>query len=389
MYKRRKKVSLLFNANKTFDRGIMRGIGEYIKKTQCPWDVFIEEDFRYSIKSIEDIKADGVIADFDDPLLSSHIFDDTINVVGVGGSYSNAENYPNIHYVASDNYQLVYDAYTHLKNKGIDDFAFYGVECNEKKLWAKEREHSFRKIVTSEGHDANIYIGNDFTADNWLYSLNRLADWIQILPKPIGIIAVTDSRARHILQVCEHLNLLVPDQVLIIGIDNEEMAQYLSSISLSTVEQGTFRIGYEAAKTLDMLMSGSKLKMSRTLISPYCVHSRQSTDYKSVKDPYVMQSVNFIRLNACKGIKVDQVVNKIGISRSNLESRFKCELGYSVHHLIHQTKLSKACDFVCESDLSFYEISELCGYPSIQYMYTLFKKELNMTPKEYRNHHKL
>ncbi|WP_275426459.1 helix-turn-helix transcriptional regulator [Vibrio variabilis] len=126
------------------------------------------------------------------------------------------------------------------------------------------------------------------------------------------------------------------------------------------------------------------LKHARVMVPPTQVFERQSTDYQALKDPFVIQAMHFIRHNACKGIKVDQVLSYVGISRSNMEARFKAERGHSIHQEIHNSKIKRACNLLGNTELPIIEIAELCGYPSLQYMYTVFKKNLDQTPKEYR-----
>ncbi len=121
------------------------------------------------------------------------------------------------------------------------------------------------------------------------------------------------------------------------------------------------------------------------MVPPIKVVERRSTDYRSLRDPAVIQAMHFIRYHACKGIKVEQVLDAIGISRSNLEKRFKDETGNTIHGLIHQEKLNRASEFLAASTLAINEISQMCGYPSLQYFYSVFKKEHGITPKEYRD----
>ncbi|MEI8634999.1 substrate-binding domain-containing protein [Vibrio sp. PP-XX7] len=201
---------------------------------------------------------------------------------------------------------------------------------------------------------------------------------------------MTDSRARHLLQVCEHLGMMVPDHVSVIGIDNEELARCLTRVSLSSVGQGCRNMGYRAAKLLHQQLRAIEAspdhvrQPSWELVPPTQVYERQSTDFQALKDPYVIQAMHFIRHNACKGIKVEQVLDYVGLSRSNMENRFRNERGYSLHQEIHSYKLKRACDLLKTTSLPTVEIAELCGYPSLQYLYTVFKKELAKTPKEYR-----
>lgn len=105
------------------------------------------------------------------------------------------------------------------------------------------------------------------------------------------------------------------------------------------------------------------------------VVERRSTDYRSLNDPSVIQAMHYIRNNACKGIKVEQVLDAVGISRSNLEKRFKEEVGETIHTVIHSEKLEKARSLLVSTSLSINEISQMCGYPSLQYFYSVFKKE--------------
>ncbi|NYZ51094.1 DNA-binding transcriptional regulator XylR, partial [Escherichia coli] len=107
----------------------------------------------------------------------------------------------------------------HLKEKGVNRFAFYGLPESSGKRWATEREYAFRQLVAEEKYRGVVYQGLETAPENWQHAQNRLADWLQTLPPQTGIIAVTDARARHILQVCEHLHIPVPEKLCVIGID--------------------------------------------------------------------------------------------------------------------------------------------------------------------------
>ncbi|CDL35696.1 Xylose activator XylR (AraC family) [Enterobacter hormaechei] len=307
-----------------------------------------------------------------------------VPIVGVGGSYHTPEHYPPVHYIATDNHALVETAFLHLKEKGVHRFAFYGLPATSGKRWAMEREYAFCQLVAQEKYRGVVYQGLETAPENWQHAQNRLADWLQTLPPQTGIIAVTDARARHVLQVCEHLHIPVPEKLCVIGIDNEELTRYLSRVALSSVAQGTRQMGYQAAKLLHRLLDNESLPLQRLLVPPVRVVERRSTDYRSLNDPAVIQAMHYIRNHACKGIKVDQVLDSVGISRSNLEKRFKEEVGETIHAVIHAEKLEKARSLLISTSLSINEISQMCGYPSLQYFYSVFRKEYDTTPKEYR-----
>lgn len=378
------KVALLFNANKVYDRGVMQGIGQFIQASQCSWDIFVEDDFVYHKNTIESLSIDGIIADFDDPETVELLKGIDVPIVGVGGSYQNPDFYPKVPYVATDNYALVEAAFLHLKQKGINQFAFYGYPAETEKHWAIERQNAFIQLMEKYEHQPICYMGEQAHSDNWFELQEKLGDWLQKLPLHTGIIAVTDARARHLLQTCEHLKIAVPDQLCVIGIDNEELIQYLSRVSLSSVTQGTTQIGYHAAKLLYRKLNDLPVSFKPILIPPLKVEERRSTDYRSLQDPLVIQAMHYIRHRACQGIKVEQVLDHLKISRSNLEQRFKEEMNKTIHQVIHEEKLARAKYMLKFTDISTQEIANVCGYPSLQYFYAVFKKEFGKTPKEFR-----
>ncbi|WP_438865498.1 XylR family transcriptional regulator [Neptunicella sp.] len=388
MFEKKHSITLLFNASKVYDRNVIEGIGNYLQISKADWDLYLEEDFMARLEHLDDWGGDGIIADFDNPEIQAALLKTKVPVVGVGGSYSDPKDYPDVPYVATDNHALINEAYQHLRQKGIEQFAFYGAPIDESQRWAQERESAMVNITEAEGYECHVYRGHSVRPETWQYSIRRLADWLQSLPTPIGIVAVTDARARHLLQVCDHIGMLIPEKISVIGIDDDDIARFLSRVSLSSVTQGCFEMGFQAAKQLHKILNGRKGAQKPILIPPAGVAERQSTDFKAIKDPHVMQAMHFIRQNACRGIKVDQVLDYVGISRSNLEHRFKEERGHSIHNEIHNEKLKKACNLLKQTDQTTASIANICGYPSLQYMYAVFKKHFDKTPREYRDESK-
>lgn len=378
------KIALLFNANKVYDRQVVEGIGQYIQASQCMWDIFVEDEFIYHTNTINQLSIDGIIADFDDPKTVELLQHTLIPTIAVGSSYKQVDFYPHFPYVATDNAALVEMALSHLQEKGLSQFAFYGLQVNTHKHWSIERRDAFVELMEKNHYPIYLYEGVQVHAQNWLEEQQKLIVWLKSLPSHTGIIAVTDARARHLLQACEYSKIAVPEELCVIGIDNEELIQYLSRVSLSSVEQGAKEIGYQAAKLLHKLLNGQKAPSTPILIPPITVHTRNSTDYRSLSDPLVIQAMHYIRHRACHGIKVEQVLDHLEISRSNLEQRFKNEMDRTIHQVIHEEKIARAKNLLEQTDISIQEIADICGYPSVQYFYSVFKKEFEMTPKEFR-----
>ncbi|WP_448100207.1 XylR family transcriptional regulator [Luteibacter jiangsuensis] len=383
------RIALLFNANKVYDRQVIAGIGHYLNSTRVEWDLFMEEDFRSRMRDIHQFKGDGVIADFDDPEAPEALRDLPIPVVAVGGSYHDPSAYPaGVPYIATDNARLVRLAYDHLIEQGLGRFAFYGLPPHPGSRWAQEREQAFRAIVEAEAVEATVYEGSPTSAGGWGEAVEELVAWLTALPKPIGIIATTDARARQVLQACVIGDIPVPEQVAIVGIDNDPMAQLLTRIPLTSVIQGAEEMGRTAAHLLHQMLRGVDCSGTRVLVPPVGINVQVSSRYHPVRSPHVMRASHYIRQYGCLGIKTEQVADYVGVSRTVLEEHFKRELKQTVHQVILKHKLDAACDLIANSDTPLADIALRCGFTSLQYMYAVFRREYDCTPRQYLDLHR-
>ncbi len=384
MFSTRYSITLLFNANNGFNRDVIVGIGDYLRSSKVDWDVYLEENPTNSIDRIKHCHCDGIIADCNEGEIKKAVENLKFPVVGVGGSFGEKSNYPDIPYVATDNIEIVRIAYEHLKSKGLQSFAFYGFPLDESCLWAVERERALLNFCKKDGYDCAIYRGYSMRADTWQHSLDSLGAWLLNLPNPVGVICANDVRARQLLQECVHVQKAVPENIAIIGIDDDEALQNLNRVSCSSVAHNCSDIGFNAAKLLHRRIENPALRRKVVTIAPRAVIPRQSTDFKALCDPHVIQAMHYIRQNACRGAKVGQVLDFVGVSRTNLEHRFKLECGHSIHTELHRQKLNRACELLTKSNMSSQKISIAAGYPSLQYMYAVFRKHFGGTPKDYR-----
>ncbi|WP_027793447.1 XylR family transcriptional regulator [Paraburkholderia acidipaludis] len=380
------RIALLFNANKVYDREIIAGIGQYLSSTRVAWDLFLEEDFRCRLVGIERFDGDGIIADFDDPAVADALAGCRLPVVAVGSSFEDAAQYPpDVPYIATDNAKLVSLAWTHLIGAGLPHLAMYSLPEAEENRWAQQRELAFQKLAHDEGLDAPVYRGLATSAPSWNQAIEQLSVWLHSLPKPVGIIAVTDARARHLLQACLIHGIAVPEQVAILGIDNDPLTRTLTRIPLSSVIQGTGEMGKTAAHLLHQMLRGARFPGRRILVPPVGINVLESTKHEPLSSPHVMRARHFIRQYACQGIKTEQVADYVGISRSSLEEYFRRERQCTVHQEILRHKLDAAKAMLASRDASSAEVAIRCGFTSLQYMYAVFKRELGCTPREYQD----
>ena len=380
------RIALLFNANKIFDREVIAGIAAYLTSTRASWDLFLEEDFRLRLPGIEHWQGDGIIADFDDPAVAAALSRSRIPVVAVGGSYENESGYPfGVPYVATDNFKLIKLAYDHLIEAGLRRFACFSQPEAMENRWAQERENAFRTLMRRDHMDVEIYRGHSTSAPSWDEAVEQQIKWLHSLPKPVGIICVTDARARQLMQACITAGIEVPEQVALIGIDNDPLARMLTRIPLSSVIQGAQEMGRAAAHLLDQMLNGARLADTRIMVPPAGINVLASTRHEAPKHPHVMRARHFIRQYACQGIKTEQVADYVGVSRSSLESYFRQELGCSVHDEILRFKLDAATGMLARGDASIADVALSCGFTSIQYMHAVFKRELGCTPRAWQD----
>ena len=377
-------IALLFNGNKVYDREIISGIGAYLSSTRVLWDLFLEEDYRCRLQDIENWPGDGIIADFDDPDVEEALAKSGKPVVAVGSSYENSADYPDWNpYVGTDNAKLIKLAYDHLIEVGLPRLALYSMPVSQKNRWAQEREKAFQRLAAKDKLPVEICRGRSTSASGWNDSIVELIDWLKAQPKPLGIIAVNDPRARHVLQACLLAGIAVPEEVAIVGIDNDPLTRELTRIPITSVMQGTHEIGRSAAHLLHQMLHNVNLPPTRILIPPAGISVRASSQHQHLANRYVMRARHFIRQYAAQGIKTEQVADYVGISRSSIESHFRKELDCTVHEEILRFRLETAKSMLEKGELSTAEIAVKSGFTSQQYMHAVFRRELGCTPGGY------
>jgi LacI family transcriptional regulator len=277
-----RRIALLFDANTAFKRDIVAGIAAYFGSTGTVWDLFVEEDFRLRLSGIEQWRGDGIIADFDDPAVAAALSHTRVPVVAVGGSYACDDDYPpGIPYVATDNFKLIELAHEHLVGAGLRRFAMFSLREGMENRWAQERENAFLGLMQRDRMEGGILRGCSTMAHSRDEALQSQIAWLQSLPAPVGIIAVTDAQARHLLHACMFAGIAVPEQVALIGIDNDPLEGALAPLPLSSVSHGARKMGYTAAHMLNRMMLGANLADTRILVPPAGINVLASSQHQA------------------------------------------------------------------------------------------------------------
>ncbi|MGY5449786.1 AraC family transcriptional regulator [Agarivorans sp. MS3-6] len=366
---------------------VMRGISDYVKHHDINWSIVLSQELKY--KKTDDIELwfDGIIADYSQPHIHKLLEPLNIPVVGILSGTDQIKEDHKHPVVCLNNEMMISLAHDFLVAKGLDNIGFYSLHDDDSNPWQKTRTETYFKLQSKRKKNPILYQGYQASFSSWIKEYHSLSHWVHGLSKPCGIIVTSDARARTLISVCEEQKIIVPDEISIVSIGDIRPTDYFSLTTLSVVDPNYYSLGQLVTEKLAKYIDNQPIEKV-TFSNPELIVEGTSTDFRSVVEPTVIRALHFIRNNFAKGIKVQDVVEYEGCSRTQLESKFKESLGHSIHTEIFQSKLDSAVDMLLEEDsLSIDEIATLAGYPSTHYFYTLFKKEFKLTPTEYKNRH--
>ena len=380
-----RRVALIYDATSAYDLQVIRGITAYVQEERR-WSIYIEESALKDqrLPNLSSWGGDGIIADLDHPVVAHTLLKSKLPAVGFGSGYGWYDPESRIPYFFTNNREIARLAADHLLDRGLRHFAYCGYPRTSINGWSAEREREFAERLKERGFSCHIYRGTHRSSRRWTELQKDLADWLHTLPKPIGLMAANDNRARQVLEATRLSGLQVPEDVAVIGVDNDELLCGLSSPLLTSVEQGGQRMGYKAAALLDQIMSGKTPEHKRYLIDPIGIVTRLSTDVLPVNDIQIANAMSFIREHACDGINVPNVVAAVRASRSGLDSRFKTAFGHTIHSSIRKVQLERAKSLFSETTLSPKEVAAITGFRSVQHFNSLFRNAFGLPPAEYR-----
>ncbi len=277
-------------------------------------------------------------------------------------------------------------AVEHLVERGFRRLAF----CGDSRFnWSKWRCEHFQSLAEASGCETWVYDGPVLEDGevSWDREFQRLSAWTARLPRPIGVMAAYDIRGQQFLDVCRDQGIAVPEEMAVIGVDNDHLICELCQPPLSSIIPNTHETGYRAAALLDQLMHGQPIQESTHRIKPLGICTRRSSDILAIEDRDVATALRFIREYACEGIQVSDLLREISLSRRVLESRFVKLLGRTPHQEILRVKLERVKRLLGETDLPLKAIARRAGFSSEDYLSVAFKRAEGVPPGEYRIRH--
>jgi LacI family transcriptional regulator len=370
-------VALLVETSRSYGRGVLQGVRRYLSE-RGPWSVYLETRALESQAPpwLRGWKGQGILTRTGSAAVARLVRASRAPAVEL-----RTRRYdPRLPWVGVDNRALGRMVADHLIDRGFRSFGLLALDSED---FFRERCDNFRGTLRERGLPCSVRDGAPRA--RWETQQKELARWLRGLPKPAGVMACTDQLGFWLLDACVRAGLSVPEEVAVVGVENDEALCAMARPPLSSVALNTERIGYEAAQLLDRMMRGGRVRRTAIQIEPIGVVTRQSSDVIAVGDPRLAAALRRIREGACDGIGVVDVLRAAPLSRSTLERGFRRLLGRSPHDELLRVRLDHARRLLAETDLKLAAVASRSGFPHVQHFCTAFKSAFGKTPGRYRS----
>ncbi len=378
------RIALLIETSTTWGRHLVRGATKYAHE-HGPWHCFLEPRGRgEKIRLPKGWSCDGIIARVNHPGLAEDI--ERLGVPAVNVSWYEYGP-PVMARCTIDERAVGQIAANYLADRGFKNLAFY--PAFDRPGYVDKLGPAFAQAAKKRNglffrYDSSPY---DPARMNWETHLSDLAGWLSRLPKPLAVLAFGDFQGRIITEACMLADLRVPDEVAVLGSEQDDLSSAVSLPELSSVDSGGQQVGYLAAELLAGMIKGSPAPEKPIELEPAGVITRQSTDVLAVDHPDLTDCLRFILDNAHEPINVEDVLEHVALSRRKFELLFKETVGRSPAAAIRRVRLERAQRLLHDTTMPISEIARKCGFTEPVAMTRAFKNEFGVTPSQFPRQH--
>ncbi len=384
-------IALVIDAIGSYGSGLLRGISRF-SHTHPNWTVeyepWMEEENlpRWLFRG----KFQGVVCRIRNPHQFASLRRLRVPIVDLG-SLEPPKGIANIH---SDHHAIAQLAADNLIQCGLHTFAYCGFESQQA---SERRAVAFQQYMSEKGFTPQVFISQSRRgtgarrAPGWRSSIDyaNLLPWLKALPKPAGIMACNDICGRLVLAGCQQAGIHVPEEIVLVGVDNDEVLCELAVPTMTSVDPAADRIGFEAAEMLDSVIGGVKAPNKPQLVPPAGVVTRTSTNTIAVADPLVAKALRYIREYTGRGLTVDSVLDYLAndnmlVSRCTLERRFMSVAGFSPYEEINRVRLTRIDRLLLNTRYPLTRVAELTGFDAESHLNRFFKRYRGQTPGRFR-----
>jgi LacI family transcriptional regulator len=377
-------VALVIESSREYGRGLLLGIARYARE-HGQWSMFFRPRAldQAAPAWLRRWRGDGILARIENRRMARLILAAGRPTIDLRRLLPEL----GLPHVGADHRAAVTLAVDHLRDRGFRHFGFCA--CPWDRL-LEMRSAYFAQRLDPALHTWSVLrvMPRRGRAATWEQQQRQIAGWIKRLPRPVGILAGNDDCGLQVLDACHRAGRKVPEDVAVVGIDNDEYVCRVANPPLSSVDLNLAEIGYRAAELLERMMSGQRAPAEPVVIAPRGVVTRQSTDILAIEDRLVAEAVQIIRRRACDGLLVETVARQLAVSRSSLERRFEAVLKRSPKAEMLRVQLDRATELLAWTELSIATIAERSGFASAKYFSETFHRRSGMTAQEYRRRYR-
>lgn len=377
------KVVLLMDDSRVAGRMVLHGIAEYAR-IHGPWIFHTEPPYymnpsrkRNMLDWVKKWQAHGIV------MLDCDMFRG-MDKLGIPIIISHVvRKHPPKHpCILSDGQTIGRMAAEYFIDRRYRHFAFCGFKDMP---WSQNRMQGFCQTIHQTGYSAHCLEGPIFRQPLlWGNESNALLDWLKTLPQPIAIMACNDDRGRQILNACRMGGIRVPEDVAVLGVDNDPLVCGLSFPLLSSIALNFRKGGYQAAELLHNLMAGKKVTRQQITVEPLYIETRHSTDNTALHDPLVANAICYIRNHLREPLQIEDVAQAVSTSRRTLYQKFQEVLGRSVHEEIRRVRIQEITKMLLETNFSIAQIAIALNFSSDKHFARYFAKEMGLSPRAFR-----
>lgn len=271
--------------------------------------------------------------------------------------------------------------------KGFRSFAFVGYRDT---FWSQERFYGFRDGLDKYGLLDRLQDFREISVDEvWDFRQEALIDFLRALPPETALYACDDNEGIRIAELCRAYDIAVPQDIAILGVDDDETLCNLSDPPLSSISLDTVRGGYEAAAQIDSCLSGSGSRLKDILVRPLRICERASTNIFTIPDRFVSKALEYIHANVHRPISVSDVVDQVPLSRRLLEIKFKKSTHQTIQKYIMKLRVDRFATLLVQDDTPIAILCEQQGFSGPKNLARQFRSVMGVSPQEYRRKYRL
>lgn len=282
--------------------------------------------------------------------------------------------------VAIDQVETGRLAFEHLHGRGFQHVGLVGVGHNA----SDERFLGFSLAAMKAGYVTQHVCPSVRLSGHVKLQMNVIHDWLAVLPKPIGIFCVQDQVARLVAETCVMYGYRVPEEVALVGLNNDWLVCSMTEPALSSVDHNARELGYKGGELLARMMQGEAAPSEPVKVMPTHVSERASTNIYVGKDPHYAAALRLIRERACEGLTVSDILETVPVSRRKLEYLFRELLGRTPHQEITRVRVERVKALLLDTDLGLADIAARVGFRYASQLSHVFKREMGCSPRKYR-----